>query len=196
MHAPCESLAGEKRAACLLERAEALVRVGQVNEAQADIRDLLALEPNNGDAFALRAVISVARNEKADALRFAQEATRLTPNAYRPWLALSYAQQAGFDLEQALASAQKAAALAPTSGLVQARVAELLMSLGRIREAERAARQAIAVDPSQSRGYVILGFVQLAQFDTRSARQNFRQAIDLDSTDPLPRLGLGTGHDT
>ena len=67
------------------------------------------------------------------------------------------------------------------------------MSLGRIREAEKAARQAVAVDPKQSRGYVILGFVQLAQIDTRSARQSFNQAIELDSTDPLPRLRAGTG---
>ena len=96
-----------------------------------------------------------------------------------------------FELEEALESAQKAAALAPTSALAQARVAELLMSLGRIREAEKAARQAVAVDPKQSRGYVILGFVQLAEIDTKSARQSFNQAIELDSTDPLPRLGLG-----
>ncbi len=65
------------------------------------------------------------------------------------------------------------------------------MSLGRIREAEKAARQAVAADPKQSRGYVILGFVQLAEIDTKSARQSFNQAIELDSTDPLPRLGMG-----
>ncbi len=191
LHAPCESFAGEKRAACLLERAEAQVRAGQVNEAQADIGDLLALQPGNGDAFALRAVISVVRNEKTEALRSAQEATRLSPDAFRPWLALSYAQQASFDLEQALESARKAAALAPTSALAQARVAELLVSLGRIRDAEKVARQAVAADPKQSRGYVVLGFVQLAEIDTKSARQSFNQAIDLDSSDPLPRLGMG-----
>lgn len=191
LDAACESLAQDQRAGCLLERAEALVRVGRINEAQADIRDLLSLQPNNGDAFALRAVISVARNEKAEALRFAQEATELAPNVYRPWLALSYAQQASFELEQALASAQRAATLAPNSGLVQARVAELLMSLGRIRAAGKAARQAVAVEPKQSRGYVILGFVQLAWIDIQSARQSFNHAIELDSTDPLARLGLG-----
>jgi tetratricopeptide (TPR) repeat protein len=191
LHAPCETLAGDHRAACLLERAEALVRVGQVNEAQADIRDLLTLQPANADAFALRAVISVVRNEKAEALGFAQEATRLDPGAFRGWMALSYAQQAQFELEPALASAQKAAQLAPASGLAQARVAELLMSLGRIREAERAARQAVAADPKQSRGYIVLGFVQLAQINIRSARQSFNRAIELDSTDPWPRLGLG-----
>jgi len=33
--------------------------------------------------------------------------------------------------------------------------------------------------------------VHLAQIDTKAARQDFNQAIELDSTDPLPRLGLG-----
>jgi tetratricopeptide (TPR) repeat protein len=122
----CEAIAEEMRPACLLERSEALLRAGRVDEAQADLRDLLVLQPNNVDALALRAVISVVRNEKADALQFAQEATSLSPNAYRPWLALSYAQQADFKLEQALESAQKAAALAPNSAW-RARVAELLM---------------------------------------------------------------------
>jgi tetratricopeptide (TPR) repeat protein len=133
----------------------------------------------------------VVKNDKAAALRDAQQATTLTPNAYRPWLALSYAQQADFKLEPALESAQKAAALAPNSALAQARVAELLMSLGRIREAEKAAQQAIAAEPRQARGHVILGFVHLAQINTKAARQDFTHAIELDSTDPLPRLGMG-----
>ena len=65
------------------------------------------------------------------------------------------------------------------------------MMLGRVREAERTARQAIDIAPQQGFGYIILGFVQLVQIDIASAKNTFNRAIELDSTDPLPRLGLG-----
>ena len=37
----------------------------------------------------------------------------------------------------------------------------------------------------------ILGFVHLAQIDTKRARTDFEAAIQRDSSDPMPRLGLG-----
>ena len=139
----------------------------------------------------MRAIIHIARNDKAAALQSAAAATTSSPNSYRAWLALSYAQQASFELEQALESAKKAQALEPNSSLVNARVAELLMSLGRIDEAEAAARAAVHSNPAESRAHTMLGFVHLAQIDTKAARADFEAAIDRDSFDPLPRLGLG-----
>jgi len=38
---------------------------------------------------------------------------------------------------------------------------------------------------------MVQGFVHLAQIDTTKARQDFTTAIELDSTEPLARLGLG-----
>ena len=156
-----------------------------------DINEALALDPANGDANALRAIIHIARNDKAAALESAAAATSSAPNNYRAWLALSYAQQASFELEQALESARKAQALEPNSSLVNARVAELLMSLGRIDEAEAAARAGVTANPAESRAHSMLGFVHLAQIDTRQARADFEAAIERDSFNPLARLGLG-----
>jgi len=187
----CQAIAEDQRPACLLERAEDLLRAGQADQAEADIQELLALQPKNGDAQALRAVISLARNDKGTALASAQEATQLAPDSYLSWLALSYVEQAQFKLEDALKAARHATELAPSSALVKARIAELLMSLGRIREAEKVAQEAVSVYPAGSRGYTILGFVHLAQINTKAAREDFLNAIERDSTDPLPRLGLG-----
>ncbi|PWT70594.1 MAG: hypothetical protein C5B46_09225 [Proteobacteria bacterium] len=187
----CEASAPGERESCLLAQAEGQLRVGRLDEAQADIQRILDQLPNSSMANALLSVIAVAKNDKQRALELAQQATRDDPASAQAWIALSYAHQAAFKLEESLAAAQRAAEIAPQSALAQARLAELLMSLGRIRSAERAAQVAVEADPSESRPRTILGFVHLAQLKTTAARENFLAAIERDSADPLPRLGLG-----
>jgi Tfp pilus assembly protein PilF len=176
---------------CLVQRAEQRLRSGRVEEAEADVQTLLSLGLGDGDAYALLSTIQVVKNDKAAALDLATRATQRSPNSPRAWIALSYAHQAAFDLEKALASANKAAELASGSATAQARVAELLMSLGRIRDAEKAAKAAVAANPNESRAHMVLGFVHLAQIKTKAAREDFLNAIERDSTEPLARLGLG-----
>ncbi|HEX7961242.1 MAG TPA: hypothetical protein VF493_15060, partial [Terriglobales bacterium] len=77
------------------------------------------------------------------------------------------------------------------SALALARVAELQLSLGWTREAEKTAKQAVAASPSESRAHMILGFVHLAQINVKEAKEDFERASELDSTEPLSRLGLG-----
>ena len=187
----CEQSAPDERARCLMVRAEQRLRVGQVNEAEADIDASLKLVRDDSNADALGSVISVVKNEKQKALALAQHATQLNPVNPRAWIALSYAQQASFKLEDALNSTERAAELTPRSSLAQARVAELLMSLGKIRSAERAAQAAVNANPNDSRAHTILGFVHLAEIDIKKAHADFETAIQLDSSAPLPRLGLG-----
>jgi Tfp pilus assembly protein PilF len=172
-------------------RAEELLRAGSIDEALSEIDSVLSGDPNNSDAQALRAIIQVAKNDKAAALASAVSATTANSANYRAWLAMSYGQQANFNLEEALESSLKAASLQPESALAHSRVAELHLSLGDLRRAEEAARAAVASNPAESHAHSILGFVQLAQIDTASARMEFQAAIDRDSFSGLPRLGLG-----
>jgi tetratricopeptide (TPR) repeat protein len=187
----CRGLPSPSNQRCLTERAEVLLRLGRGEAALQDINEALALNLANADANALRAIIHIARSDKVAALESAEAATTSSPNNYRAWLAQSYAQQASFDLERALESAHKAQLLEPNSSLVSARIAELLMSLGRINEAEAAARAGVVANPVESRAHAMLGFVHLAQIDTRQARADFEAAIERDSFNPLARLGLG-----
>jgi tetratricopeptide (TPR) repeat protein len=187
----CDSASETERSRCLTARAEHRLRAGRVDEAQQDIAEAVKLVRDNADAEALLSVISVVKNEKPAALKLAEHATRLEPLNPRTWIALSYAQQAVFKLEDALMSAERATEIEPRNSIAQARVAELLMSLGKIRSAERAARAAVETSPDESRAHTILGFVHLAQIDTKKARADFDAAIEHDSNDPLPRLGLG-----
>ena len=147
----CTAASPSERAACLSARAEQRLRAGGVDEAQNDIQTALALNPKNADASALLAVISIVKNEKTNALALAHHATALEPLNPRAWIALSYAQQANFELKDALDSAERASSLASDSSTAHARVAELLMSLGKTRTAERAARAAVDTNPKQSK---------------------------------------------
>ncbi len=187
----CGQLSAALRSGCVIRRAEYLLRVGRAREARPELADLLALEPNNGDVLALEAIIAVVQNDKEAALDFAQRAVTAAPNAFRPYAALSYAQQANFKLDESFDAAKRAAELAPDSSLLRARTAELQLSLGRVRSAEREAVEAVRLNPNESRAHLILGFVHLAQIDTKRAAEDFLRAIELDSTEPLARLGLG-----
>jgi tetratricopeptide (TPR) repeat protein len=187
----CDQPAPDESSRCLIVRAEQRLRVGRVDEAEADIDVSLKLIHDNSDAEALLSVISVVKNDKQRALALAQHATQLGPVNPRAWIALSYTQQASFKLEDALTSAERAAELEPRSSIALARVAELMLSLGKVRSAERAAQAAVDANADDSRAHTILGFVHLAAIDIKKAKADFEAAIARDSSDPLPRLGLG-----
>jgi tetratricopeptide (TPR) repeat protein len=167
------------------------MNVGRVDEAGADIAKALALDPKNSDAFALQSIVAVTQNEKGKALELAQKAVEGDPNSATARIALSYAQQAGFNLQGALNSVEEAVKLDPKNALAWARLAELRQSFGRLGEALDAAQKAAALNPDLSRTQTVLGFSHLLRVETKQAKAVLEKAIALDSADPLPRLGLG-----
>jgi tetratricopeptide (TPR) repeat protein len=175
----------------LAHRASLLLAVGRVDEAGENIERALILEPNYSDAFALQSIIAVVQNEKEKALSFAQKAVEAGSNSATAWIALSYAQQAGFDLEGARASVEEAVKLDPENALAWARLAELWSSFGNLDKALEAAQKAAVLSPNLSRTQTVLGFAYLTQIKTKQSREAFEKAIELDQADPLPRLGLG-----
>ena len=172
-------------------RAALLLSVGRVEEAQADIEKALTVYPSYSQAMALQAIIAVAQNRKAAALEFANKAVDVGPKSAAARVALSYAQQASFDLHGALASVQEAVKLGPQNALAWARLAELWLSFGYLDRALDAARTAVSVNPDLARTQSVLGFVYLTQIEIEESKKAFHQAIALDQGDPLPRLGLG-----
>jgi tetratricopeptide (TPR) repeat protein len=189
--ADCERLTVGQRAVCLAGRASALLRLGRVDEAHRDIAAAESVAPPNAETLALAAIIRLAKNDKIESLALAKRAVSQDRNSPRALLALSYALQAAFKLEAALMAARSAAELQPADSVAQARRAELLLAMGRIRDAEAAALTAVQVDPVDSRARTVLAFARLARFDAAGARDHFNQALVLDPSDPLPRLGLG-----
>ncbi|BBL57969.1 FecR domain-containing protein [Methylomonas koyamae] len=165
--------------------------VGQTETALQDIQALLAANPGDADALALQSILALSQNRKAEADALAKQAVAADNRSAAAHSALSYVQQGQFDLEQALASAERAAALAPQDALVWARLAELRLALGRRNESRDAAAKAFQLDPNLERTQTVAGFSQLFDTEIDRARRSFETAIRLDSSSPLARLGLG-----
>lgn len=174
----------------LYQAAQAL-SVGRVAEARAGIDQALARDPRLGAALALRAVINVVQNNRAEALADAEKAVAMSPNESAPLIALSYAQQANFQIREARDSLLKATANQPHDALAWARLAELQLMLGEREASAAAAAKAATLAPNLERTRLAVGFAALAQFRTEDARTAFEAAIQLDSADPLSHLGLG-----
>jgi len=165
-----------------------LLAAGQGDAAQAMLQKV---PPGTRDAQALAAIIALTRNDKTQALRLARQTVQTTPSSAAAQLALSYAQQAHFELDSALQSVQAAHEQNSNNALVLARLSELWLAQGELERAVHAAQQAVALNPAIARSHTVLGFAQLSQIDLAAARQAFERAQELDQTAPLPRLGLG-----
>lgn len=172
-------------------RSALLLNVGQAAEAQADIDRALAVDPQAGLAYALRAIINVVQNRKDEALADAEQAVKLNPNETAPKIALSYAQQAHFRLDAARDTLLSATSEQLQDALAWARLSELWLMLDDRKRAREAADRAANLAPNLERAQVVRGFAHLAEFRTDKAKQAFTRAVALDSADPLPRLGRG-----
>ena len=175
----------------LLYRASLALTVGRVDEASAYLERTLKADPKNANAYALQSVIATTQNNKAAALDLATKAVSLDPQSSAARIALSYAQQARFDINGAMASVQEAVKLNPIDAYARARLAELWLAQGYLNKALEAAEGAVRINPSLARTQTVLGFAYLTQVKIAESRAAFEKAIALDSADPLPRLGLG-----
>lgn len=179
-----------------VRRANAMLAVGQVNEARNELAQARQLDPNDSDAYALNAVIDIAQNNREGALENGRRAVSLAPQSVPARLALSYALQASFDLEGARDELlhvvpSDAKNDKPEQALVLAHLAELWLSLGDVGHAVQAANRAARVGPDLARTQTVLGFAELARVRTSAAKRAFERAIALESGDPLAHLGLG-----
>jgi tetratricopeptide (TPR) repeat protein len=175
----------------LTHRASLLLAVGRVNEAKADIDKALGIAPNNTLALSLQSIIAVTQNEKDKALALAKKAVEADPKSASARIALSYAQQANFNLEGARASLQEAVKLSPENALAWARLAEVWLMFGELNKSLDAAQRAVSLNPNLSRTQTVLGFAYLTQVKIKDSKRAFEKAIELDQADPMPRLGLG-----
>lgn len=174
-----------------VRRAALLLSAGQLDSAQSDLDEALALDPASGDVYVLRTVVAVALNDRAEALDHARAAVDRAPDSSAAHVALSYALQASFQLEAARDAASQAVAVQPDDGTAWARLAELRLARGDIAGAFETAQRATSLAPQDTRAHTVYGFSSLANLDLDGAIAAFEEAISLDPDNPLPRLGLG-----
>ena len=172
-------------------RASLLLSVGRIDEAEADIEKALRISRDDSSALSLQSIIAVVQNKREKAISLAEKAVAADNKSASAYIALSYAQQAEFDLQGSLDSLKKAVAAEPEDALAWARLSEIYLSFGRLCDASKAAEKAEALNPDLARTQTVLGFARLTEIKIEKAKAAFRKAIQLDQADPLPHLGLG-----
>ena len=174
-----------------LFRASLRLSVGRVTEAVGDLSAFSAVHKDASPVLALQSIIAVVQNDSERALGLARQAVAADASDAAAALALSYAQQAQFAVEDALATLQSAVRRRPDNALLWARLAELHLAVAELGAALEAAQRATQLSPDLAQTRTVLGFAFLAQIKITQAEQAFEQAIELNQVAPLPRLGLG-----
>ncbi|MEW6219539.1 MAG: TonB-dependent receptor [Thermodesulfobacteriota bacterium] len=163
-----------------LYRAGLWLVVGEVDAAAA-LLETVPADDALGRALAL--LIASIQGEEQELLP--------APSWASEWLAQSYAHQARAELDQALAAARAAVALAPASGLAWTRLAELFFSFGQIAEAKDALTRAVHLAPQHPEAMTMEGFLHSADNEIDLAIAAFERAIAADGG--LGRAWLGRG---
>lgn len=171
---------GASRDSRLLEAALRL-GVGQVAMAETLIAEVGLGHPA---ARALARVIAVVRGESPP--------TALPePSTASEWLARSYELQARSELGAALEAVRSAQVLAPDSGYVLIRRAELEWAFGRRAQALASLESGRALSPRNPMGHVLAGFIEIADGRTADAGLHFAEARRIDGS--LADAWLGEG---
>lgn len=175
-----------------LRRAFDMLVVGRVDEASAQVQEVIQGEPGNGEALSLLAMIHLLHGRREEALSTAQKAAAQSSDSATA-MVLSYAWQANGNLAAAYASAKQSVALNESDAFAWARLAEMQASFAELDAALASAEKAVAINSNVSRTQTVLGFSRLLYADTSAAMPAFDKAIVLNSADPMPRLGKGLG---
>ncbi|MBM9604650.1 TonB-dependent receptor domain-containing protein [Desulfopila inferna] len=172
-------------------QASASLSIGQVEDARKILDTILQEDPGNSEALALLSIIETVRNNREAALGLAYRAIEIAPHSAAAGLALSYAHQASFNIPAALQVLEQVVRYNPENGLVKARLAELLLSVGQFQKGRETAAEAASLTPSSGLAQTVLGFAHLSRTEIKEARAAFSKAIEINPALPLARLGLG-----
>jgi tetratricopeptide (TPR) repeat protein len=192
---------GERaRAAEILERAVALdprnaaawnsLGLTRHGDAEASFRRAIETAPGYADPWCNLAVLLLDRRRPGEAAEAARQAVALAPNMAPAHHVLGSALAATGDHRAALPEFAEAARLAPTPA---ARIAlgGALQRAGRLDEAIRLAREALARQPAVPELHAHLGDLLMSARETTAAIESYREADRLRPGDAAAALGIG-----
>jgi tetratricopeptide (TPR) repeat protein len=140
-----------------LAKAAELHRTGKLEDAEGIYRQILQRDPKNLEALRLLALIAMQFEHYGQAEQFLKRAVEIAPDFLAAWIDLSRAQLERLDLESALASIERAAAMNPGSANVQVHLANVQARSGRHAEAVETYRRAASLNPEAPAPWIGLG---------------------------------------
>jgi len=170
--------------------AETEYSLGRLDDAEAHALQLLAELPDSPKVHGLLARIYKDKRNLDFALRHAETAARLLPEAAGHHLRLGRIRLAAGDIAGAVAAYQKALECDPT--LFDARAGLMWRAAlgGSIEEAAREAARAVELAPPDARIRIRIALTwdRLGQYDR--ALESYREALALDPTHPEGHMGV------
>jgi tetratricopeptide (TPR) repeat protein len=167
----------------LLDRGDALRRLGNHDEAEREYARALQADPDSSKAHLAMAKLQHARGQFAAALREYSEAIRIDPNDASAFVGRAIASGDSGNLTSALDDFDQAIRIAPGLALAYVGKGAILARLNRPDEAIAACSRAIALDGKNARAYFNRGVARELKKDATGAAQDFQKAAQLD-----PRL--------
>lgn len=164
--------------------------LGQVEQADGIIDDMLKLDASNAAILYMKGVTQARLGQDKNALKFLKSALSFNPYLPDAHAAISviYFQQAKF--EEALSSANAGLALDPQNETCLNQRSRALLKLGRVEEQLEADRQALKSNPLNPDTHATVGFTELEKGNTKKAKEHFREALKLDPNNDYARSGM------
>ncbi|MSP58823.1 MAG: tetratricopeptide repeat protein [Myxococcales bacterium] len=174
-----------------LRRISALIDLGRIRAARAEVVRCLGEDPNDPGLLELLGLCLIRLGEPsraADALRSACAAGPDRP--HRHYL-LGFACRDAADATGALAGFQEAVRLAPEEPVYLRALAELLAERGLSEQALEVAHLAVAAGPESATNHVTLGYVASSAGLPDLARREYQTAVGLDPNSATAWNNLG-----
>lgn len=174
-----------------LERARTLLELNRPAEAERELRDLLAQEPEDVSGHAFLSVALTRQGRAAEAIDEAAEAVRLAPDHWFPHYVAGHAYHRAGRPDEAVAAARACLALSPEHAPAWELLARVHASAGRWPQMADAAGRGLAADPEDVDLAALLALALTMLGDAPRAREAAARAVGLDPESAIAHLAYG-----
>lgn len=134
------------RPSTLANRAAVRLRLGRLDEAEADARRATTVDPRHAEAWLNRSLVAVARGDAAEAAAHLSALLAVDPRHGQGWLLLARVHEGQGRLADAAHCYAQALSIRPDDFTARMNLGAVLNDLGRFAEALEAHDQALAID--------------------------------------------------
>jgi len=160
-----------------LKRAMELTQAGQLEEAEAAYKEVIAQDPSVVEAHYNLGTIYLGRQDYPAAAGEFEKVIELSPDTVEAYPGLSRAYSAQGNDQRALEVMAQGVALKPDDARMQLNLGVLYYNAQRTEEAEEALLEAEALDPGNGRIQYMLGNLALNRSDLEGAAARFEKYL-------------------
>ncbi|MEK9671790.1 MAG: tetratricopeptide repeat protein [Rhodospirillaceae bacterium] len=175
----------------LFDKAAAAWRAGDLMQAAALADDVLAAEPDHGDALMLKVNLAVADNDTAAALPHLERLAVVLPGDPHVLVNLGHGRLAAGDAAKAADAFDAALAAKPDDPRALDGLGTVRHREGRYADAAALHRRAAAADPGFAPAWCNLGIALTDLGDLTAADDAFARALAIDPGDPKSKFNRG-----